>query len=83
MILKPWPHNALRHSFGTYALAAKPDAQALALEMGNTPKVLLSCYARRVTSGVAEPYWNLTPDAVLQEATTGEAGTEVRHNAAA
>lgn len=63
--LKPWPHNALRHSFGTYGLAVVKNAASLALEMGNSPAVLLARYAKRVTPAVAKPYWKLTPQIVL------------------
>lgn len=59
--LKPWPANALRHSYASYRLAMWPDAAALALEMGNSPAVILRHYRQLVTPAAAKAYWSLTP----------------------
>ena len=60
--LRPWPNNALRHSYASYRLAQWPDAAALALEMGNSPAVLLRHYRSLVNPAAAEAFWNLTPE---------------------
>ncbi len=58
----PWPHNALRHSYASYRLAAWPDAAALALEMGNSPAIILRHYRSLVKPAAAEAFWNLAPE---------------------
>jgi integrase len=60
-----WPHNALRHSFASYALAKWQNAAALALEMGNSAPVLMEHYREIVMPKDAEAFWSLTPDIVL------------------
>lgn len=64
--ITPWPHNALRHSFASYALAKWQNAAALALEMGNSAPVLLEHYREIVMPKDAEAFWSLTPKAVLK-----------------
>ena len=56
-----WPPNALRHSFGSYHLARFNDAARLALEMGNSPQILLRHYRELVRPRAAEQYWNIRP----------------------
>lgn len=63
--LTEWPHNALRHSFASYALAKWQNAAALALEMGNSAPVLMEHYREIVMPKDAEAFWSLTPEAVL------------------
>jgi len=63
--ITPWPHNALRHSFASYALAKWQNAAALALEMGNSAPVLMEHYREIVMPKAAEAFWSLTPEAVL------------------
>ena len=60
--LRPWLHNALRHSYASYALAQWPDAAALALEMGNSPAVILKHYRQLVKPAAAAAFWKITPD---------------------
>ncbi len=60
--LRPWPSNALRHSYASYALSQWPDAAALALEMGNSPAVILRHYRSLVKPAAAAAFWNITPD---------------------
>ncbi len=62
----PWPHNALRHSFASYALAKWQNAPALALEMGNSAPVIMEHYRELVLPKDAEAFWNLTPSKVLR-----------------
>ncbi|MEI8341260.1 MAG: site-specific integrase [Verrucomicrobiota bacterium] len=60
--LKPWPDNALRHSFASYHLAHFKDQSALALEMGHTNTVLVfNHYRELVKPKDAERYWSIKP----------------------
>jgi integrase len=56
-----WPHNGLRHSFGSYHLARFNDAAKLALEMGNSPTMIFRHYRELVKPKDAERYWNIAP----------------------
>ena len=56
-----WPHNGLRHSFGSYHLARFNDAAKLALEMGNSPAMIFRHYRELVKPKDAERYWKLRP----------------------
>ncbi len=58
--LKQWPHNGLRHSFGSYHLAKFGNANALALEMGHTTtKEIFAHYRELVRPDEADAYWNI------------------------
>lgn len=59
--LVPWPHNALRHSFASYTLAVEQNAPALALEMGNSVKVIMRDYREVFTPAEGARFWNLLP----------------------
>jgi integrase len=64
--LKPWPHNALRHSFASYAIAMWKNAPALALEMGHTnASLIFQHYREIVLPSAAESYWALTPMKIM------------------
>ena len=58
---RPWPNNALRHSFASYHLAAFRDAARLALEMGNSPRIIFRHYRELVRPVAANEFWQLTP----------------------
>jgi integrase len=60
-LLQKWPQNGLRHSFGSYHLARFNDAAALALQMGNSPEMILKHYRQLVKPKAAEAYWNIMP----------------------
>ena len=63
----PWPHNALRHSFGSYHAAMFQNIAALSLEMGNSPKVVDKHYRNAdVEKEDAEKFWSLTRERVLR-----------------
>jgi integrase len=59
----PWPHNALRHSFGSYHLKHFGNDALTRLQMGHwrDSTVLFAHYRRAVTRGNAERYWNIVP----------------------
>ena len=60
--LPPWPHDALRHSFGSYHLAHFRDAGRTALELGHKrTDMLFQNYRARVTEVTAAAWWNLFP----------------------
>ena len=59
--LKPWPVNGLRHSFGSYYLAHFKNANALALEMGNSTEIIDKHYRELVKPKEAALYWQIVP----------------------
>ena len=60
--IKQWPHNALRHSFASYNLAAFENAPALAGEMGHgSTKMIFEHYRALVLKKDAESFWSITP----------------------
>lgn len=60
--IKEWPHNALRHSFGSYHLAMFGDAVRTAAQMGHRDVgVLHASYKALVTKQEAERFWALRP----------------------
>jgi integrase len=56
-----WPNNALRHSYATYRLAAIADAARVALEMGNSPRKLMTNYRELVDEAQAKAWFNIAP----------------------
>lgn len=56
-----WRHNALRHSFISYRLAATQDAARVALESGNTPAIIFRHYREIVSNQEAADWFNLCP----------------------
>jgi integrase len=59
--IKEWPHNALRHSFGSYFFAKSKDENRTAAEMGNTPGVVFKHYRALVRNGDENKYWIIKP----------------------
>lgn len=60
--LAAWPHNAMRHSFGSYHLAKHQDGPRTAFEMGHTqPDVLYNHYRNLVRPEEASAYWEIRP----------------------
>jgi hypothetical protein len=56
-----WKRNGLRHSFGSYRMEQTKNEGLVALEMGNSPKVVKDHYYEIVSDAAAETYWNLKP----------------------
>jgi integrase len=56
-----WPHNALRHSYASYRLAAVPDAARVALEMGNSPQKLMTNYRELADEHDAAAWFAISP----------------------
>ena len=59
-----WKSNALRHSYASYRLADVKDAARVALEMENSPSMLVRNCRELVTEPQAKEWFALTPDAV-------------------
>jgi integrase len=58
----PWPHNALRHSFGSYHVAFHQNAPKTSLEMGHdNPNQLFQSYRELVRPSDAQKYWSISP----------------------
>lgn len=57
---KTWPKDILRHTCASHWLAIVPDAQRIALQLGNSPSILLRHYRSIVTKEDAERFWGIT-----------------------
>ena len=55
-------HNGLRHSFCSYRLALTKSAAQVALEAGNSPKMLFEHYRELVTEAEGDEWFALTPE---------------------
>ena len=69
--LDSWPHNGMRHSFGSYHLEHFQDAKRTALQMGHVDGggLLFDHYRQLTSREDAAKYWTITPEqsgAVLQ-----------------
>ncbi len=60
--IKPWPHNALRHSFGSYFLSKTSNENVTAAEMGNSPAVVIHHYRAVVRPAATRTFWEILPD---------------------
>ena len=60
-LLRAWPNNGMRHSFGTYYYSKTKDADKTASEMGNTPQMVFSHYRAVVMPQETDEYWNILP----------------------
>jgi hypothetical protein len=56
-----WKKDVLRHSAATYWLASEPDANRVAMELGNSPAVLFKHYRELVSDDEAKEFWALLP----------------------
>ena len=59
--MEEWKMDILRHSYGTYRLPILKSADALALEMGNSPDVIFRHYRRPMNEASASAYFDLRP----------------------
>jgi integrase len=61
--IESWPHNGLRHSFGSYHLAFRGDAVKTAQQMGHrSSDVVHNHYKALVLKTDAEKFWSLKPE---------------------
>ncbi len=59
-----WKHNALRHSFISYRVASVQNVAQVALEAGNSPKMVFSNYRELVRPADATAWFGITPASV-------------------
>ncbi|MGH7939874.1 MAG: tyrosine-type recombinase/integrase [Limisphaerales bacterium] len=57
-----WKHNALRHSYISYRVAASADVPRVADEAGNSSQMIRQHYLRRVKPVVASQWFNIAPE---------------------
>jgi integrase len=57
----PWKHNALRHSFISYRVAAVQNVAQVALEAGNSPAMIFGHYRELVTADDAKTWFAIAP----------------------
>jgi integrase len=67
--ITPWPHNAIRHSFGSYLLGKSKDENLTASEMGNSPEVIIKHYRALVRDEDVIQFWRLAPGNFEEEGT--------------
>jgi len=70
-----WKHNALRHSFISYRLAAVQNTAQVVLEAGNSPQMIFRHYRELVRPADAEKRFAVTPASVEARAAR-ESGAE-------
>jgi integrase len=75
--MEEWKMDILRHSYGTYRLPILKSAEALALEMGNSPDVIFRHYRRPMNEATASAYFDLWP-AVRPCRTSNDAPSDAR-----
>ena len=56
-----WKHNALRHSYISYRVAQIQNVAQVALEAGNSPKVIFSNYRELVKPAAAVKWFSIEP----------------------
>jgi len=58
-----WKHNALRHSFISYRVADTQNVAQVALEAGNSPRMVFSHYRELVRPADAKKWFAIEPEA--------------------
>ena len=71
-----WKHNALRHSFISYRVAQIQNVAQVALEAGNSPRMVFSNYRELVRPVDAEKWFGVTPASVEGAKAARESGAE-------
>ena len=71
-----WKHNALRHSFISYRLAAVQNTAQVALEAGNSPQMIFQHYRELVRPVDAEKWFAVTAESVAAAKAAREAAAE-------
>lgn len=57
-----WKHNALRHSFVSYRVALTQNVNQVALESGNSPRMIQQHYRQVVFEDEAKTWFSIMPD---------------------
>jgi hypothetical protein len=73
-----WKMDILRHSYGTYRLPILKSAEALALEMGNSPDVIFRHYRRPMSEATASTYFDVRPGLQLSQTCNDRAQSPAR-----
>ena len=60
-----WKHNALRHSCISYRVALTGDVARVALESGNSPRMIFRHYRELVTKEEAQTWFSIMPKATV------------------
>jgi integrase len=60
-VVKEWPHNGLRHSFGSFHFGKFKNENLTAAEMGNSPGVVFKHYRAVVKPPEVDSFWQITP----------------------
>lgn len=60
-VVEEWPHNALRHSFGSYFYGLTKNENLTASEMGNSPAVIFKHYRELVKPVAVKEFWAIRP----------------------
>jgi integrase len=58
---KPWLPDVLRHTYASYWLPIKKSKSELALQMGNSERIVDKHYRRTIRESVAEKFWAIRP----------------------
>lgn len=64
--LKPWPHNALRHSAISYRVAQDRDLAKVGYEMGTSPAMIQRHYNGLATPQAAKAFFAIVPNPSAQ-----------------
>ena len=67
-----WKKNALRHSFISYRVAKSKDVAGVALEAGNSPKMIFEHYRELVTPKEATEWFGIVPASTAKNITSME-----------
>ncbi|WP_264513200.1 tyrosine-type recombinase/integrase [Luteolibacter rhizosphaerae] len=59
-----WPMNCLRHSYGSHRVAQTQEIGKVAIEMGNSEKIIKDHYLEVRTEEEAEEYFNVLPGTI-------------------
>lgn len=59
--MNEWTQDILRHTAANHMLALKHDAAAVALDLGNSPAILLRHYRALVSDQETKRFWSLCP----------------------
>ena len=70
----PWKHNALRHSFISYRVAAIQNVNQVALEAGNSPQMIFRHYRELVRPADAKAWFGIEPKVAANVTTMPNAG---------
>lgn len=68
--LAAWPQDCLRHTAASFLLARHRDAGKVAMQLGNSVRVLETKYKQLVPAKVCEEFWSFTPDSPRPEKPT-------------